>query len=82
MPLQRFKPVSGKCKLCNGKLDLLIGSGAPTPEECPKCGQNIEICPHLISSPPKVAKKPSVSEAKSKGFQVLKRLGKGEYEKQ
>ena len=82
MPLQRFKPVSGRCKLCGGQLDLLVNSGAPAPKECPKCGKDIEPCPNLISPPARIAKKPSLSDAKSSGFKVLKRLGKGEYEKQ
>lgn len=30
----------------------------------------------------KILKKPSPSDAKAAGFQVYKRLGKGEYEKQ
>ena len=82
MPLQRFRPTSGRCKLCHGEVELAIGSKEPIPSDCPKCGQAIERCPNLSAPVAKILKKPSASEAKAAGFQVYKRLGKGEYEKQ
>jgi len=82
MPLQRFRPVSGRCKLCRGEVELQIKSSAPQPEECPKCGQAIEPCPNLPAPVAKILKKPGASDAKAAGFQIYKRLGKGEYEKQ
>jgi len=82
MPLQRFRPISGRCKLCRGEVELQVKSSDQFPEECPKCGQAIEHCPNLSAPVAKILKKPSASDAKSAGFQVYKRLGKGEYEKQ
>ena len=82
MPLQRFRPISGRCKLCQGNLELHIAGAAQSPNECPKCGQEIEPAPSLSAPQPKINKKPSISEAKSAGFKVLKRIGKGEYESQ
>lgn len=82
MPLQRFRPTSGSCKLCKGNLELSLNDCNASLRECPKCGQEIEALPNLSSPPARVTKKPSVSDAKSSGFQVYKRLGKGEYEKQ
>ncbi len=82
MPLQRFRPVSGRCKLCDGSLEIAVANQEPEPSECPKCGQAIERAPNLSAPVAKILKKPSSSDAKSAGFQVYKRLGKGEYEKQ
>ncbi len=82
MPLLRFRPTSGRCKLCRGEVEIRIEKESPTPVECPKCGQAIEKCPQLSAPHAKILRKTSTSEAKSAGFQVYKRLGKGEYEKQ
>lgn len=82
MPLQRFRPLSGRCKLCRGEVELSVSAGAETPRECPKCGQQIEPCPVLTAPQMKINRKPSTSEAKSAGFKVLKRTSGGEYESQ
>lgn len=82
MPLQRFRPLSGRCKLCSGEVELNLGKGEDDPSECPKCGQDIERCPTLSAPQMKILKKPSTSEAKAAGFHVLKKVEKGEYEKQ
>jgi len=82
MPLLRFRPLSGRCKLCHGEVEIRVESDSTELGECPKCGQDIEKCPQLSAPPAKVARKPSPSEAKSAGFQVYKRVEKGEYEKQ
>jgi len=81
MPLKRFKPVSGSCKLCRGELELNLGGNSELPDECPKCGQAIEPLQALTAPLTRIARKPSSTEAKSVGFQVYKRLGKGEFEK-
>ena len=82
MPLLRFRPVSGRCKLCQGQLELSLSSSDPSPVECPKCGQSIEPCPQLTAPPPRIAKKPSISEAKAAGFKVLKKTCDGNFETQ
>lgn len=82
MPLRSFKPTSGRCKLCHGLVELSVGANEKPPGECPKCGQTIEPAPSLTSPQPRVTRKPSISEAKTAGFKVLKRVGKGEYESQ
>lgn len=82
MPLQRFRPLSGRCKLCHGEVELRVSAESPNPSECPKCGQAIEPCPVLTAPQMKINRKPSASEAKSAGFKVLKRTSGGEYEQQ
>ena len=49
--------------------------------ECPLCRKAVR---KVISNfnTPKLTKAPSVAEAKSAGFTVLKKTGAGEYEKQ
>ena len=80
MSLRLFKPTSGKCKLCKGLVEIQVDLQQALPSECPKCGQEIEPAPSLSAPQPKIARKPSVSEAKAAGFKVLKRVNKGEYE--
>lgn len=82
MPLQRFRPISGRCKLCQGEVELFIAGQSQAPSECPKCGQDIESCPSLTAPQMKINVKPSVTNAKAAGFKVLKRLDGGEYETQ
>ena len=82
MALQRFRPLSRRCKLCQGEVELSLSGNEPDPTDCPKCGQAIERCPSLSAPQMKILRKPSASEAKSAGFKVLKRVEKGEYESQ
>ncbi|MBD5780749.1 zinc ribbon domain-containing protein [Pelagicoccus sp. NFK12] len=82
MPLQRFRPISGRCKLCRGEVEIHLASNENAPEECPKCGQEIEACPTLTAPQMKINVKPSVSNAKSAGFKVFKKLDGGELEQQ
>ncbi|HCR29250.1 MAG TPA: hypothetical protein DIV79_04450 [Opitutae bacterium] len=82
MPLKRFRPLSGKCRLCKGELELKLAGNAESPSVCPKCGQGIEPIQNLSAPPARINRKPSPTQAKAAGFQVYKRLGKGEYEKQ
>ncbi|MDQ8185432.1 hypothetical protein [Pelagicoccus sp. SDUM812002] len=82
MPLQRFRPISGRCKLCRGEVEVHLASNGPAPSECPKCGQDIEPCPTLTAPQMKINVKPSVSNAKAAGFKVFKKLDGGELEQQ
>ena len=82
MPLLRFRPNSGRCKICHGEPEIRVDKDSLATIECPKCGQAIEDCPQLSAPQAKVLRNPSASEVKSAGFQEYKRLRKGEYEKQ
>jgi putative FmdB family regulatory protein len=81
MPLYEYEVCDGDCKICGGHFTLRRPVTAPELKECPLCKRPVR---KLISSfnTPKIAKPLSVSDAKKAGFTVLKRLGKGEYERQ
>jgi hypothetical protein len=55
-------------------------SAAPL-KQCPACKNPVRKIISTFNSPVKL-KPVSVSDAKKAGFTVLKRLGKGEYERQ
>lgn len=81
MPLYEYELCDGDCVVCGGKFTLRRPISAPALTQCPLCKRPVR---KLISSfnSPVHAKPLSVSDAKKAGFTVLKRLGKGEYEKQ
>ena len=81
MPLYEYELCDGDCVVCGGKFTLRRPISAPALTQCPLCKRPVR---KLISSfnSPIHAKPLSVSDAKKAGFTVLKRLGKGEYEKQ
>jgi hypothetical protein len=54
---------------------------APPLKVCPACRRPVRKIISTFNSPLKL-KPLSISDAKKAGFTVLKRLGKGEYEKQ
>lgn len=82
MPLFRYKPDPSPCKLCGEGFDHQQKAGDPDLTECPTCGKKVvKDFPSAIATP-RVSRKPSISEAKQAGFTVLKKIGKGEYEKQ
>lgn len=81
MPIYEYEPVSGECNACGGRFSLNRPIDREPLEKCPLCKKDVR---KVISSfnTPKVSKPVSTSEAKSKGFTVLKKVGKGEYERQ
>lgn len=81
MPLYEFERCEGDCKICGGKFTLRRRLSAPELVKCPLCKAPVR---KVISNfnTPKILKPASISDAKKAGFTVLKRLGKGEYERQ
>lgn len=80
MPLYEYELCEGACAICGGRFTLRRPVSAPALEKCPLCKKPVR---RVISSfnTPKLTKPVSVSEAKSAGFTVLKRVSKGEYER-
>lgn len=82
MPLFRYRPEPSPCKLCGEGFDHQQKPNEADLDECPTCGKKvIKELPTGITAP-KILRKPSASEAKEKGFTVLKKISDGEYEKQ
>jgi len=82
VPLRAYEPLQTPCRLCGAGFEVLQKGGAPVLTECPRCGQPVRPNSATPVSSPTVTKPTSTTDAKAAGFTVLKRVGRGEYEKQ
>jgi len=78
MPLYEYEVCEGGCKVCGGRFTLNRPLSAKALTKCPACKKPVRRVWSTFNSP----KTLSYSDAKKAGFTVLKRLGKGEYERQ
>ena len=78
MPIYEYELCEGDCKVCGGKFTLRRPLSATPLTKCPLCKKAVRKVLSTFNSP----KALSVSDAKKAGFTVLKRVGKGEYERQ
>jgi putative FmdB family regulatory protein len=78
MPLYEYELCEGDCVVCGGKFTLQRPLSAAPLTKCPACKKPVRRVWSTFSSP----KKLSISDAKKAGFTVLKRVNKGEYERQ
>jgi putative FmdB family regulatory protein len=82
MPTYEYEAIdpSKFCDTCRQGFELVRTLRAPPVTECPRCGAPV----HKIISAPAIGRSVSSLDdrAKNAGFSKLKRLGKGEYEKQ
>jgi len=81
MPLYEYELCEGSCAACGGRFTLRRPVTATELKACPACKKPVRKLISGFSSPQKL-KPLSVSDAKKAGFTVLKRVSKGEYEKQ
>ena len=81
MPLYEYELCEGGCKVCGGAFTLNRPLAAKPLTHCPACKKPVRKVFSGFSTPSKL-KPLSVTDAKKAGFTVLKRLGKGEYERQ
>ena len=82
MPIYEYELCDGGgCKVCGGKFTLRRPLSAPPLTDCPLCKKPVRKLISGFSSPLKL-KPLSVTDAKKAGFTVLKKIGKGEYERQ
>ena len=81
MPIYEYELCEGDCKVCGGKFSLRRPISRPELAKCPLCRKPVRKIISTVSSPTKL-KPLSISDAKKAGFTVLKRVGKGEYERQ
>jgi putative FmdB family regulatory protein len=81
MPIYEYELCEGDCAVCGGRFTLRRPPSAPPLEKCPLCKKPVRKVFSTFNSP-RILKPVSISDAKKAGFTVLKRLGKGEYERQ
>jgi putative FmdB family regulatory protein len=81
MPLYEYELRDGECKICGGKFTLRRPLSAPELTQCPACKKPVRKVFSQFNTP-SITKPLSISDAKKAGFTVLKKTGKGEYERQ
>lgn len=81
MPLYEYELCEGKCVVCGGRFTLNRPLSAKPLTHCPACKKPVRKLISTFNSPMKL-KPLSTSDAKKAGFQIYKKLGKGEYERQ
>jgi putative FmdB family regulatory protein len=81
MPLYEYELCGGSCAACGGRFTLRRPLSAAELKACPACKKPVRKVISNFTSPTKL-KPLSISDAKKAGFTVLKRVSKGEYEKQ
>ncbi|MGH7975758.1 MAG: FmdB family zinc ribbon protein [Limisphaerales bacterium] len=81
MPLYEYELREGDCKVCGGKFTLNRPLSAKPLTKCPACKKPVRKIISAFSTPHKL-KPLSISDAKKAGFTVLKKIKKGEYERQ
>ena len=79
--LPSYELCEGECTLCGGQFTLRQPLSAAPLTHCPVCQKPVRKVISAFTSPMKL-KPLSISDAKKAGFTVLKRSGKGEYERQ
>ncbi len=81
MPLYEYELCDGNCVVCGGKFTLRRPLAAAPLTQCPACRKPVRKIISTFNTPA-ITKPVSISDAKKAGFTVLKRVNKGEYEKQ
>lgn len=81
MPIYEYELCEGDCRVCGGRFSLNRPASRPPLVRCPLCRKAVRKIISQVSTP-KLLKPVSFADAKNKGFTVLKRVGKGEYERQ
>ena len=81
MPLYEYELCEGDCKVCGGRFTLRRPLTATELVKCPACKRPVRKVLTLFNTP-KLTKPLSFIDAKKAGFTVLKRVNKGEYERQ
>ena len=78
MPIYEYELCEGDCVVCGGRFTLRRPLSAAPLTNCPACKKPVRKVFSTFNSPKTV----SISDAKKAGFTVLKRVNKGEYERQ
>jgi putative FmdB family regulatory protein len=78
VPLYEYELCEGDCAVCGGTFTLFRPLSAAPLTKCPACKKSVRKVLSKFNSPRTL----SISDAKKAGFTVLKRVNKGEYERQ
>lgn len=81
MPIYEYELCEGDCRICGGTFSLRRPLSAEPLTHCPACKKAVRKVFSTFSTPTHL-KPLSITDAKKAGFTVLKKIGKGEYEKQ
>ncbi len=81
MPVYEYELCEGACAPCGGRFTLRRPLTAPPLTACPACRKPVRKVLSNFNTPT-ITKPVSISDAKKAGFTVLKRVSKGEYERQ
>lgn len=81
MPLYEYELIDGDCAVCGGRFTLRRPLNVPELTHCPACKKQVRKVISAFNTL-KLTKPLSISEAKNAGFTVLKKVSKGEYERQ
>ena len=81
MPLYEYELCEGSCVVCGGHFTLRRPVTAKPLTQCPACKKPIRRVFSTFNTP-SITKPVSITDAKKAGFTVLKRVSKGEYERQ
>jgi putative FmdB family regulatory protein len=81
MPIYEYELCEGDCLVCGGRFTLHRPLSAKPLTHCPACKKPVRKVFSDFNTP-KITKPLSISDAKKAGFTVLKRVNKGEYERQ
>lgn len=81
MPLYEYELIDGDCLICGGRFTLRRSLKAPDLLACPACKKPVRKVFSKFNTPT-ITKPLSISDAKKAGFTVLKKVNRGEYERQ
>lgn len=81
MPLYEYELFKGSCVVCGGRFILRRPLDAKPLTNCPACKKPVRRVLSTFHTPV-VTRPVSVADARKAGFTVLKRVSKGEYERQ
>jgi putative FmdB family regulatory protein len=80
MPIYEYEHEDPEAKPCGGRFELMRPASREPLKLCPRCRRPVRRVISAVNTP-RLTKPLSVSDAKSAGFQVLKRRDQGTYEK-
>jgi putative FmdB family regulatory protein len=82
VPTYVYEPLEGGCTICGGSFEINRPMDREPLTQCPLCKKEVRKVIAGFNTAAGNAKPLSIVDAKKQGFTVLKKIGKGEYERQ